>query len=169
MPRRGVAILIKNEIDFVLIEKIVDSDENILILKCKINNYEFLLGSVYGPNKDTKEFFEDLQSYVQGANSKRVIIGGDWNLTPSAEAPPDNLDTYKMLSPPSCKRTEWFREVCEKNSLVDIFRLVHNDLVDYTYVPFGTKKKQQVTYRFFCYLRKYNSLCRQVWQQGRVL
>jgi exonuclease III len=149
MSRRGVAILIKNGIDLNIIESRVDKDENILLLKCRIKNYEFVLGSVYGPNKDTVDFFNELKAMLLELNSNKVIIGGDWNLTPSADPPADNLDTYKMAAPPSYKRTEWFNEVCNSLGVVEIYRLMYSESVDYTYVPFGSMKKNRSRIDFF--------------------
>jgi exonuclease III len=77
--RRGVAILIKNGISTVITEQYRDRDENILLINCKIKGYDFVLGSVYGPNRDSREFFNELQHQLLRLGGSRTVIGGDWN------------------------------------------------------------------------------------------
>jgi hypothetical protein len=103
MSKRGVAILIKNELDFELIESRADINENILVLFCKVKGKEFVLGSIYGPNKDEKLSFTDLERLISGFNCRRIVVGGDWNLTPCKDPAPQNPDTYKMAAPPEYK------------------------------------------------------------------
>jgi exonuclease III len=60
--RRGVAILIKNSVDFNLLRELRDENENILILHCKISGH--VIGSIYGPNCDDTDFFTTLDNIL---------------------------------------------------------------------------------------------------------
>ncbi len=49
---RGVAVLFSNRLSVEVLERAADVDENILLLKVKINGNILIVGSVYGPNLD---------------------------------------------------------------------------------------------------------------------
>jgi hypothetical protein len=36
--------------------------------------------SIYGPNEDSPEFFENLKSKLVSLSNTSIIIGGDWNV-----------------------------------------------------------------------------------------
>ena len=55
--RRGVAILVRNELDFVLTETVQDQDENVIFIAGIHSGKKLILGSVYGPNDNNKSFF----------------------------------------------------------------------------------------------------------------
>jgi len=57
---RGVAILINRRLRHEILETVRDPQENILLVKARINDTDIVLGSVYGPNVDNGcgEFFE---------------------------------------------------------------------------------------------------------------
>lgn len=47
---RGVAVLISNQVEHEILEQYSDIQENLILLRLKINGNEMILGSVYGPN-----------------------------------------------------------------------------------------------------------------------
>ena len=47
---RGTGILIANSLDFEIISKVSDPDENFLLIEVHINKMLCILGAVYGPN-----------------------------------------------------------------------------------------------------------------------
>jgi hypothetical protein len=139
MSKRGVAILIRNNLDFNVIDTFRDDEQNILLIKAKVKGYIFTIGALYGPNNDTDNFFPNLTRGLRLIGCNRIILGGDWNLTPSSAVPVENPDTYRMAGIPSGRRTALFDQVCNDFSLVDIFRILYGDKADFTYVPFGNK------------------------------
>jgi exonuclease III len=142
LSRRGVAILIKNNLDFTMVNQYKDTDQNILLLKCKINGTELILGSVYGPNTDNQQFFAELETQISNLNCPRVLLGGDWNTTPSYLAPDINPDVYNMNAIPSKKRSEWLEQVCHNLELCDAYRIANGNDTDFSHVPFGNKKNR---------------------------
>lgn len=54
---RGVCIAISRERDVEIIEEVRDTvSENYLLLRCKMDQKEMVLGVVYGPNTNNREF-----------------------------------------------------------------------------------------------------------------
>ena len=41
---------------------------------------EFLIVSLYGPNRDNPEFYVELEERISEVGFENLIIGGDWNL-----------------------------------------------------------------------------------------
>ena len=61
---RGVSILIDNKLQHDVLFEFICERGNYVILGCKINSDTYLLGSIYGPNKDEPDFFtEELMIY----------------------------------------------------------------------------------------------------------
>jgi len=86
MAKRGVGILISNQLSFDLIEDFHDTDENILGLHCKVNGTELLMISIYGPNNDNLSFFENLTGpYI----ATKKLTGDNWG----------RLEHYCVLHP----------------------------------------------------------------------
>ena len=50
----GVAILIRNNFDCIVEQKVADAYDRFLILKVPLNGKQALLVSIYGPNKDNE-------------------------------------------------------------------------------------------------------------------
>jgi exonuclease III len=140
--RRGVGILIKNNSPIQVVDSFRDEQENIILLKCKVDSVVFVLGAVYGPNTDDREFFVNLNSLLKLCNTPSIILGGDWNTTPSSLPASVNPDVFSMVSIPSKKRSDWLTELCEDFDLYDVFRHLHGNKRDYSYVPYGQKKNR---------------------------
>ena len=78
-------------LDLDLLDTIKDTDENILIVNCKIDNTNIILGSVYGPNvDDNRSFFNKIDEFLNRFKGTPVILGGDWNTTVSDLPPREN-------------------------------------------------------------------------------
>ena len=41
---------------------------------------EFLIVSLYGPNRDNPDFYVELEERISEVGFENLIIGGDWNL-----------------------------------------------------------------------------------------
>ncbi len=55
---RGVCIAINRNRDIEIIETIRDTvTENYLLIRCKVDGYEMLIGGVYGPNTNNRGFY----------------------------------------------------------------------------------------------------------------
>jgi exonuclease III len=110
--KRGVAILINNNLSFSEEETVRDVDENIVLSRLRINGKSFIIGSVYGPNNHDQDFFNTLGNLITGLGNHPVIVGGDWNLTPSNLPVDLNPDCCDMGSLPNHRHTEYFNTLC---------------------------------------------------------
>jgi hypothetical protein len=73
---RGVCIAVNRNRDIEIIEIIKDMvSENYLLLRCKVDGYEMLLGGVYGPNTNNRGFYRKLIGIVNRIGLP-TIIGG---------------------------------------------------------------------------------------------
>lgn len=76
---RGVAIFIDNKLDFKMNSIFTDKEGNLIILDCLINNKNITLVNLYGPNKDSPQFYNLIKDKIQEMNNP-CIIAGDFNL-----------------------------------------------------------------------------------------
>jgi hypothetical protein len=76
---RGVCIAISRNPNVEIIEEVKDTvSENCMLILCKIDNIECLLGCVYGPNINNRAFYRELIDKIEGSGVP-AIIGGDFN------------------------------------------------------------------------------------------
>jgi hypothetical protein len=59
----------------------INPSGNILLLKIQINGWYITIRSIYGPNEDKPEFFEQIKTNLRILNSDYEVIGGDWYTT----------------------------------------------------------------------------------------
>ena len=147
--RRGVAVLIRNEINFTINRIIKDDEENCMFLDGTISGEKVAIGSIYGPNEDNRTFFEFLDRNLVGFKNQAVIIGGDWNTTVSPAPAEINLDVFNMRTIPSQVRTTWLNEIMDKHELLDPFRYLNPNMMDFSYSPYGTVRKNRSRIDFF--------------------
>jgi exonuclease III len=122
--KRGVGILIDMNYNMNVLDSYSDQDENILGLKLEYNEFVFWAISIYGPNSNENNFYDNLRRLVSGAGTGNVpcIIGGDWNATVCTLNSADNIDILNMHSPPSTYRSLRIDEISQAEKLTDPFR-----------------------------------------------
>ncbi len=77
---RGVAVLIRNQVEHKLLESAVDPQENVLLLRIVLGGVEAVIGVVYGPNDNNcAPFFDFIGATLNRWNNLPCILGGDWN------------------------------------------------------------------------------------------
>ena len=82
---RGVAILIKNGLDFQIITEKVDYNGRFIICEVEIKEKIFTLVNIYSPNREKEQilFYTDLRNSLRQMNvtsATNILIGGDWNV-----------------------------------------------------------------------------------------
>jgi hypothetical protein len=77
------------------------------------------IGSIYGPNEDNPEFFEQIKTNLRILISDYEVIGRDWNTTLDTRNSRVNIDTLHMPSIPSARRSALLDELCTEHKLVD--------------------------------------------------
>jgi exonuclease III len=150
--KRGVGILLNKSLPFSVQEQKADREENFLLLKVLLRGETIILGSVYGPNNQNPEFFHSLKRNIRSLsenNSIPVLLGGDWNCTLSADPVDINIDTYNMRSLPNLQHSLILNEMCNDLDLIDPFRLLHFDKIDFSYAPRSEAMRNKSRIDFF--------------------
>jgi exonuclease III len=147
--KRGVAILISKTVDVIIIDEYRDQNENVLALHCNFGGSELILVSIYGPNTTDRTFYNSLTNYLNSKRGVEVVIGGDWNTTYSNLDPPNNIDCFNMVRTPNKQNGNLLREMCTNFDLVDPFRILHGDKIQYSYSPFGSVRSNRSRIDFF--------------------
>ena len=80
-------------------------------------NLEFLIVSIYGPNRDNPDFYVQLEEWINEVCSEGIVTGGDWNLV--LEFLLDCSD-YKHYN--NTKAKEQVENVITHLDLLDIWR-----------------------------------------------
>ena len=119
---RGVAIMIKNNLDCTIHHTVLDPMGRYLILKADIEDTTYLLINVYAPNqdKDLKEFFKILLNTLKRENldsEENIVMGGDFNcpLSPAIDKKGGTLNERKSVI--SCIRDCLPSFLCDLNVL----------------------------------------------------
>jgi hypothetical protein len=57
-----------------------ETNGNYLVLDINVDKINFTLVSIYGPNEDNPQFYENIMSIVEEFGNENFIICGDFNL-----------------------------------------------------------------------------------------
>ena len=132
---RGVGILIKYDLPISVLAEARDENENILAIRLKLKGAEFILTCIYGPNKNCENFFNDLNNVFSNVSNLPIIVGGDWNCTPSGNPVKSNPDVINMSGLPNSSHTNKLSLLSEKFKLADIFRITYPNRKAFSYLP----------------------------------
>ena len=132
---RGMGILIKNTVDFSVINEARDESGNILALLLDLKGTTTLTVSTYGPNKLDPHFFNTLGGIFSDMVNIPIIAGGDWNTTYSSLPVTSNPDVLNMNNVPNHTHSKLLSNLCERFNLTDPFRCFYPDRRDFSYVP----------------------------------
>ena len=69
-----------NNFEFKINEVKRDKNGNFIIISFSTMHTDFHLVNVYGPNRDTPAFYQDLNETIKEYQNHNVIAVGDWNL-----------------------------------------------------------------------------------------
>ena len=94
--KRGLTILFRFTVQHEVLDMKMCPDENYLLLKVKIRNCEFIIGSIYSdfyhkhPN-----FLNTLRLDIMSLNCENILIAGDFNaITNPTKISIDNLFNF---------------------------------------------------------------------------
>ena len=100
---RGVAILSGKNRAVSMTEVEHDSDGNFVATKVTVDNLEFILVCLYGPNQDDPDFFLNIADIIESKseNVLPVVLVGDFNI-----ALEQKIDTFNYVreNNPQAKR-----------------------------------------------------------------
>jgi hypothetical protein len=98
--KRGVCIIINNNLDFSVEARRDDPGENFLLLRIRIQGSTVILGAIYGPNTRDEAFFRSLRNEILSLGNFPIILGGDFNATFSTLPVNVNRDCLNMANLP---------------------------------------------------------------------
>jgi len=157
---RGVCILIKESRKIEILGEEKDDVGNILLIKTKIRTTTYILGAVYGPNRNEDiGTYETLTNMLCNCNCRNIILGGDWNCTWDVSPAEDNLDIINMNNIPSRQRSNKVHEICNEFALTDPFRVLFPDKKEFTYFPAAEGQLNRSRLDFFLVS---NNLCEKI-------
>jgi exonuclease III len=133
--KRGVGILVNNDLDFTVTARWDDPDENYLLLECTVAGENYVIGSCYGPNELDPEFFNRITLCLRSSNSPKIILAGDWNCLQSTDGVQFNIDCINMQNCPNSNNSVSLQGLCDEFALLDPYRYLYPDRRDFTYVP----------------------------------
>jgi exonuclease III len=147
--KRGVGVLISNRLNATVGQRIDDIDENYLLVELRIGAENIIVGAIYGPNNTDQNFFTRLKQDINILGANRLVLGGDWNATPSCEEVGYNIDIINMRDVPNQRHSEWIRDICTDFNLIDPFRYKYPDSREYTFIPRSILNKNRSRIDFF--------------------
>ena len=181
---RGVAVMFMKKFEFKINDVKRDRNGNFILISFSMKDTDILLVNVYGPNRDTPAFYEELAEMVKEYQNHNIIIVGDWNLVldpqfdsynykqinnPKAK---ESVETMMLgLGNPDCKRYTWRKAKPLKQSRLDYFLLsdyLVSSFEDTDILPgyrsdhsmvtlklrFGKEMKRNTFWKFNCSLLK---------------
>ena len=125
---RGVAILFNNNLEFSVNKVYKDIAGNYIFATVRIMDKEFVIVSLYGPNRDNPEFYAELQERISEVGFENLIIGEDWNLVLDF-----TLDYYNCKHFNNAKAQEQVENLMINLDLLDIWREIHPEMRRYTW------------------------------------
>ncbi len=79
LKTQNFSILIRKNLTFTNNNTITDTEGRYIIINSIINNKDFTIANIYGPNMDDENFFHTFFSILSEFSQSAVIIGGDFN------------------------------------------------------------------------------------------
>ena len=77
---RGVAILFNTDVEYTVHNKYTDATGNLVVIDLEIYQRRITLSAIYGPNRDTPEFYTEIKNVIDTFENSSVILVGDWNM-----------------------------------------------------------------------------------------
>lgn len=126
---RGVAILFNNNCDIKVHNQFNDNNGNYIILDVTVENLNFILVNIYGPNTDSPEFYKELSNKIEDIYStQHLVLCGDFNLVLNK-----NLDTMNYLHLNNPNSRQEVLNLMDNFNLKDIYRSNNAELKRYTW------------------------------------
>lgn len=137
---RGCAIMFNNNVEYKLHSKEADLQGNKLVLDITINGKRMTLINIYGPNRDTPEFFSGIKTDIQKSENP-VILAGDFNLVLD---PSIDLLNYKNVNNPQARNK--VIEIIAECGLIDCWRKLNAEKQSFTWTQPNSNKRARLDY-----------------------
>ena len=124
---RGVAVLLRNNFEYEIINSKSDADGNYLCIDLKITSLSIRLINIYAANQDKPQFFENLHSLIDENNQNYLIMCGDFNL-----ALDPKLDTHNYININNPRSRQKLSDTMQCFNLKDVYRVLHPEVCRYS-------------------------------------
>ena len=136
---RGVSVLVSKKCPIKINVEFNDNSGNILWLKCTIQDEEFLLCVIYGPNEDDPDFFTNIFHFYEQCGITNCIIAGDFNVTLD-----HSKDNYGYANPRSPRSRLVLNNLIQNYNFFDSYRYLHNEKNLYTWIRKGGPQRSRL-------------------------
>ncbi len=127
--QRGVAILIHKNVNFTVLNTVIDPEGRFLIIKLSIFDKKLCIVSIYGPNVDDPSFFDVFFTALFEHLDCALVIGGDLNFGLNKEM--DRLSTAGTQR--NWESTNIVKQYMSDYGLCDAWRSFHPNRRKYTF------------------------------------
>ena len=103
---------------------------NLIAINLKLDKYSLTVINIYGPNRDSPDFYESIQMLVQErqAQGDFVIICGDFNMVMDQDK-----DTLNYCREHNVNAKQSLQKTMRESDLVDIWREMNQDKIQFTW------------------------------------
>ena len=147
---RGVAILLKNKCEVKINAEYKDETGRVLIIELIVSQQKLIIVNIYAPNVHMKReiFFKSLyktllRKFDLSDLQTHLVICGDFNCVLNPK-----LDTYNTKS--TYKTPNSLKYIMKKYCLIDIWRKVHKDKMQYTWRNKFLKIASRIDFMLIC-------------------
>jgi exonuclease III len=138
---RGVTILFNNNFDYNVHDVKIDPRGNFVVIDVSFHDKRFTLCSVYGPNKDTPDFYNNIKKIMLDYQNTNYIICGDWNLVINPE-----LDTHTYVHVNNPKAMKVVLDLINDLNCVDPWRCNNANTKRFTWRQSNPLKQSRLDY-----------------------
>ena len=125
---RGTMILVSKKSPIIVESTDKDDNGNRITIKFKFDGKSFSLSSIYGPNSDCPEFFENVFEKTFESNSDYNIISGDFNTAPSHD-----LDYKNYAEPRHPRARTAINNLLNVYDCADAYRIINDNKCEYSW------------------------------------
>lgn len=118
--KEGVAILINPSCSLKVINSYNIVEGRILGVHLTVNETNYLIVNIYGPNKDSIDLFVSLETFLGNHKDKHVLLGGDFNTVLNVNTDKRNGNQNTHLN---CRKKLF--DIIESEELTDIWRILN--------------------------------------------
>uniref|UniRef100_A0A3Q3A9K4 exodeoxyribonuclease III n=1 Tax=Kryptolebias marmoratus TaxID=37003 RepID=A0A3Q3A9K4_KRYMA len=139
--KRGVIILIHKNLPFTALDTFKDTEGRIILIKGTLYGESFLLGSVYSPNVNDKDFFAVLLNQIAEMDCPNILIGGDFNcsLCPHMDRCPPKTQS---------KNARAVKNILKELDLIDIWRHLNPLTKSFTFHSLPNSTMTRIDYLY---------------------
>jgi len=125
---KGASILLSSKLDYNIINSTIDTEGRYVVVDIIIQDKKFIIGVYYGPNIDCPDGLQEYLNFLIPNDNQQVIAGGDYNFVL-------NVAMDKQGGRPRTheKSKNLMLDWCENHDMMDIWRIKHPLLKEYTW------------------------------------